>query len=395
MSIKSENKSTMRIGDEKLKVLHITEWYPSRSGPVIGIFIKEHIISTLPFSVPVVLNAIQRKGLPRFYQIEESFEDNIRVFRIYHKVNPVVSKTTFFIWIVFHLYKKLLSQGFKPDLIHAHIYTAGIPAVILAKFHNIPVIFSKHWSAFPLGRVRGLKKFKAKFVFERADMVCPVSENLRKHIERLGIKAKFYVVPNAVDASLFHPPTHYDTGKEEAKRKLLFVGSLIPIKGLPYLLKALNILRDNCSDFFLDIVGDGPNRGEYEMFARDMGLEDFVHFHGIKSKSEIAELMWQADILVLPSEWENLPCVLIEAMASGLPVVATRVGGVAEIINEKTGILVPAKNTERLSEAINYALEHLADFKREEIAEIARERFSYQAVGKTLRNIYKKVIEER
>ena len=93
--------------------------------------------------------------------------------------------------------------------------------------------------------------------------------------------------------------------------------------------------------------------------------------------------------LVLPSEWENMPCVIIEAMSSGLPVVSTNVGGIPEIINDEVGVLVPPKNSVRLVKALDSILNNLPSFSRERIVELARERYSYEAVGEVLNNLYR------
>jgi len=141
--------------------------------------------------------------------------------------------------------------------------------------------------------------------------------------------------------------------------------------------------------------GDGPNRSEYEELTNKLGLRDIVSFHGLKTKQEVAEFMRQCDFFVLSSLWENLPCVLIEAMASGLPIVATKVGGIHEIINEKVGVLVPPKDVKALTEAIDHMLDHYQDYSAREIAEYAFDRFSYEAVGRQLNEIYKELIANK
>ncbi|MGB9880934.1 MAG: glycosyltransferase, partial [Anaerolineae bacterium] len=172
---------------------------------------------------------------------------------------------------------------------------------------------------------------------------------------------------------------------------LLTVALLHPKKGIPHLLEALAILRAKRSDFLLDIVGDGPHRAEYEELARRLGLQDLVRFHGLKTKPEVAEFMRRADLFVLPSEWENLPCVIIEAMASGLPVVATSVGGIPEMVNDEVGRLVPPKDAGALAEAVTDVLACSGRYEAHRLAFYARERFSYKAVGRTLSEVYQTV----
>jgi len=117
-------------------------------------------------------------------------------------------------------------------------------------------------------------------------------------------------------------------------------------------------------------------------------LQDVVRFHGLKTKPEVAEFMRKADVFVLPSEWENLPCVIIEAMTSGLPIVATSVGGIPEMVDDKMGLLVPPRDSEKLMQALHHMLDTVLNYPRESIAARARARYSYESVGEKLTELY-------
>jgi glycosyltransferase involved in cell wall biosynthesis len=194
-----------------------------------------------------------------------------------------------------------------------------------------------------------------------------------------------------VDTDLFYPPAIGGDPRDTQKR-LLVVASLVPVKGIPYLLQAVRQLQSKRRDFSLDVVGDGPSREAYEQMTADLGLEGTVTFHGMKSKPEVAEFMRQCDIFVLPSVWETAGVVLIEAMSSGKPVIAARVGGVPEMIDKRAGLLVPPENVAALTEALDYMLDHYQEYSSEEIARYARERYSYEVVGKTLDDVYRRII---
>lgn len=377
----------------RLKVMHFAGWYPTKRNPVSGIFVREHVKATALYNDVVVLHSEGiEKGIRGLYRVEDNVEDGIRTIRVWHRKSPFPKTTYFFyLWSVFCVFRKLLKEGFKPDILHAHVYSAGVPAVLIGRIYGIPVVVTEHFSGFPRGLVRGVEKIKAKFAFEHADVVCPVSEDLRNHIKRLGIKARFQVIPNVVNTSFFFPLEDNIT-MGNSKKRLLLVALLVPIKGVPYLLEALAILREKCDDFVLDIVGDGPNRSEYEELTRKLGLQDVVRFHGLKSKQEVADFMRQADIFVLPSEWENLPCVIIEAMASGLPVVATNVGGIPEMVSDEVGILVQPGDARDLAEALGHILEHLDQYQSGKIAGQAKQRFSYTAVSQMLVNLYEELV---
>jgi len=418
----------------RLKVLFIPSWYPSEEYPTEGVFVREHAKAAALYHDITVLYAYVDPSLQpwKLHRISRNIEDGIKTIRIKYadifaylkrlltkegrgeeghsysysdsKIFNVLRKlfriprtillNLLYLGIIFVAFRKLLKEGFKPDVIHAHVYSAGVPAVLLGNRYRIPVVVTEHFTGFPRGLVRGFERFKAKFAFERAAVVCPVSNDLRRHIERLGITARFQVVPNVVDTSLFSPPGVPDT-REDSRKRLLVVAMLTPKKGIPYLLNGLARLKEKRDDFVLDVIGDGPNRGEYEKLTNKLGLRDIVSFHGLKTKQEVAEFMRQCDFFVLPSLFETFGVVLIEALACGKPVIASDIGGPNEIVTNEVGKLVPPGDSEALTEAIDYMLEHYQDYSPEKIARYAQERFSYKAVGQKLDEVYRYVIQKR
>lgn len=384
--------------ENRLKILFLAAWYPSKENPVEGIFIKEHAKAVALYNdVTVIAFTGNSRSFRRLYKVSENIEDGIRTLRIKCGGLPI-PKTKDLIrwWSVISVFRKMLKEGCKPDIIHAHVYSAGVPAIILGKMYGLPVVVTEHFSGFPRRLMNNFSRMQAKFAFERASLVCPVSKNLKDSIESYGIQARFKVIPNVVDTSLFSPQEGPNLKKTEGsgKKRMLLTALLTPIKGVPYLLEALSRLKKKRSDFILDIVGDGPNRSEYEETVRELGLSDFVRFHGLKTKQEVAGFMKRCDFFVLPSLWENLPCVLIEAMASGNAIIATDVGGIKEMVNKEVGILIPSKDIRSLETSIGYMLDNHDNYSSERIAKYAKERFSYEAVGQLLNNIYRELINE-
>ena len=377
---------------KRLKILFLPAWYPSMKNPVAGIFIKEHAKAVSLYNEVIVLyNEGRDEDSNKTWKVvSDKIEDGIRTVRIKHRKSPI-PKTTYFIylWSMFGAFQKLLKEGWKPDIIHAHVYSAGVPAIILGKIYKIPVVITEHWSGFPRHVLGKLEILKARFAMNEANIILPVSNQLKDAIKSYHIKNKFKVIPNVVNTEIFYPPA---LRYKRKKKRILLVALLSPIKGVPYLLKALAQIKQKRQDFTLDIVGDGPNREEYEILTKELGLGEIVKFHGLKSKPEVAEYMRECDFFVLPSLWENLPCVLIESMASGLPIIASRVGGIPEILNKENGILVQSKDITGLYKAIDYMLDHYQYYSKRQISQYAKENFSYRAVGKKLDEIYRRTI---
>lgn len=379
------------------KILFITSWYPTKENPVGGVFVREHAKAVKLYNNLTLLHLAgfnsEIKGL---WSIEEETDENlkesIQTYRVWCRRLPIPkARYLIYLYSVLKSFKYILSQGFRPDIIHAHVYEAGVPAVLIGKIYDIPVVITEHSSAFSRKMLSFKEVFKAKIAFRNAKYVLPVSCALKKAIKSYGIRTNFRIVPNVVDPSVFHPSP--EAKKFNNSKRILFVGLLVPIKGIPYLFQALNQLRKNRDDWHLDIVGDGPSRREYEQLATDLELVEKVTFHGIKSKQEVSKFMQQADLFVLPSSVETFGAAAAEALSTGTPVLATRCGGVEEFINDNVGLLVTPNDAEALYNGLDYMLDHLAEFKSVQISRYATEHFSPDRVGERLQRIYLECIE--
>ena len=203
------------------------------------------------------------------------------------------------------------------------------------------MVVSEHFTAFQRGLVRGVDRRLARYCFRHADLVCPVSQDLRRQLEAVEPRGRYRVVPNVVDTSVFRPPAIARPGARGPIR-LLNVASLDEKKRHADLLEAVARLRERGTETALDIVGRGRalSRGSRSR-PRASGWGGRAVPRRAEPARIAAQRMRESDVFVLPSRFENLPVVLLEAMASGLPVVATAVGGVPEIVDDRLGVLVP------------------------------------------------------
>ncbi len=380
--------------DRKLKILFLPAWYPSTKNPVAGIFIREHAKAlSLYDKVLVLYNEGCDERFKKSWQIiSDQNEDGIRTIRIRHKKSPI-PKTTYFIylWSIKQAFKKLLREGWRPNIIHAHVYSAGVPGVILGKIYKMPVVITEHFSWFPLHKLNLSNRIKTRFAMNRANIILPVSRNLEEAIKSYGIKNQFEIVPNVVDTRVFYPSSYQ---RSNSKKRILFVGLTTSVKGISYLLKSLAQLKQKRQDFVLDIVGDGPNRKEYEKLAEQLELNGKVKFHGLKTKKEVAEFMKKCDFFVQASLYETFGVTYIEAMACGKPIVATNLPVLRELVNKEKGILVPPRDVNALVKAIDYMLDHYQNYSSERISEYIKRNFSYKVVGKKLDDIYREILKE-
>lgn len=320
-------------GQPALHVLTLTPFYPVKGDDAFGCFVaeplpwlqKEHIRNSVMAVRPFYRKHAQASaeafpaapvhyctvpggfGLP--FSGAALFAQVISRIRRLHQVEPV-------------------------DLIHAHAaLPCGHAASLLGRELGIPFVVTVHGlDAFSTRQVSGSAgKWCARLsqsVYRAARLVICVSEKVRSRvIEGAGNAVRATVLYNGVDPQMFSP-----SNQETQPDVILSVGDLIPIKGHELLLRAFALILDRFPRLSLEIIGDGPERPRLQRLARDQGTAGKVHFRGRQSRNQVAEAMRRAAIFALPSHFEGLGCVYLEAMSAGKPVIACQGQGIEEVI---------------------------------------------------------------
>ena len=374
-----------------MKVLFLTSSYPVPEFPQLGIFVREHARAASRHA-EVAIAHLDRTDTVRSIHVEGGADDEFRSVRVRYPATPAPVSYASNVAAALLAYRRLGREGFEPDIIHAHFFLAGAPAVVLGRLRRKPVVVTEQWSVFladdPMTLSRPMQRV-ARFTFEHAAAVMPVSEALRDGIRAIGTRAEFHVVPNVVDTSRFHPG-----GAVSSSGRLIGVGNLYEAKGWEDLLDALALVRDRGRQLHLDVYGDGLLRAELE--ARVSGLEigELVTLHGWRPKDEVAERLRQSDVFVITSRYDSNPCAVIEALASGVPVVGTAVGGIPEMVTEQSGILARAGSAESIADALEAALDR-DSWDREDIARTAKERYGLERVGDDFAAIYRDALARK
>ncbi len=372
-----------------IKVLNLVSWFPNEKNPVEGIFIKEHIKAIGKFADVRIGYGVEggQSGRIRY---RKELVDGLELLSFEFGKVPLPGGSFFpYLKGFYEVFRKLRKEGFYPHIIHAHVYRAGVPAVILGSLTGIPVIVTEHYSIFTGEELWGRERVKAEFVFRNAKLITSVSEFLGRHIKRYAGNTPVRVIPNVVDHTLFYPPPSHASGEP---LRFVTVAHLESHKGIDYLIDAAGILKKEGYDFRVTIVGDGSRREEYEKRIRRLGLERFLMLVGEKSHSEVARLMRESDVFVLPSLGETFGVVLIEAMATGLPLIATDCGGPSEIVDRDSGLIVPPADEYALAQAMKKFLRREVSFDREKIYRKSL-RFSYERVGREFFDLYKELLK--
>ena len=277
------------------------------------------------------------------------------------------------VWRLTRLLRRL-----RPDVVHSHSWGSLVEGLVAARLARVRfLVHGEHGTM----ETRRWNLAVQRFAWSRVDRVLSVSSRLA---ERLSATAGFplervQVIRNGVDLA------RLQSGDREGARRALgltndalvfgTVGRLVPVKDQASLLRAARVVHEAGVQATLLIAGDGPLLGDLQGLARTLGIEDRVRFLGLRN--DIEQVLAALDVFALSSTSEGLSNTLVEAMAAGLPVVATRVGGADEIVVEgETGLLVPPSSPEALGSAIASLLAHPS--RRAALAQAGRARAAAQ-----------------
>ena len=199
---------------ERLKILFLTNWYPTADEPVKAVWVREHAKAVQLYDDVLLLHGAGpdptlKKPWRAEAETDERLREGIPTYRVWYRPPPL-PRTSYvlYLWSVYQAFRHTVHLGFRPDIIHVHVYDAGGPALVISKLHRIPVVISEHFSSFPRRVLGHLDIAKAWLAFRWANRVLPVSHALQNAIAHYGIHAHFQVIPNVVDTTLFSPLSH-------------------------------------------------------------------------------------------------------------------------------------------------------------------------------------------
>jgi teichuronic acid biosynthesis glycosyltransferase TuaC len=390
------------------KVLVLSRNYPNNVIKIMGLWVEglvRHlgkscevkVIAPVPYCPPL-------PGFPRFSRFRsvqrQRWADGIEVFHPRFLTGPGSSlhslESTAYDLAVRRLVRRL-RRRFPFDLVHAHfVYPDGVVAARIARRYGVPLVITEQvpWRPwmddYPLVRRQGLR------VMRESAFQVAISRSVRDSITHFtGELPNLRVIPDGVDGSIFRLPHE---GVRPLRNQVLFVGVVRPLKGVDILLRAMRLLVDRGSPAKLLLVGGTfypTYRREHErlrQLASELALAGHVDFAGEKPLPELVQHMQESALLVLPSRVESFGAVLVEALACGTPVVATRSGGPEDIVTEQVGVLVPPENPEALAAAIQQVLNHRSCYDPTRLRAYALERFSWDRIAHQVVQLYHQAI---
>lgn len=345
-----------------MKVLIISNLFPSANDPQRGVFNKQQFVELSKFCEVRVVAPLP--WVPSFLKhtfTEVPEEETIEGLRVYHPRHFVIPKIGRFL-NGFLFYGGILStvkeirKQFPFDIVLASwAYPDSFAAALVAQKLKKPLVVKVHGTDINTAHQYFLRPAMIRYALTKAEKIIAVTQDLKEKIVRLGVpQEKVAVIPNGVNTELFKKMDARECRNRiplsANAKQVLFIGNLVPIKGVEYLIKAF---KDVPQEVCLNIIGEGELRESLENLARECRVSSRVFFRGKRPHQEIPLWMNACDALCLPSLNEGCPNVILEALACGMPIVASGVGGIPEMIPEgKNGILVEPANPQALSQAI-------------------------------------------
>ncbi len=364
----------------KLNILFLCGWYPSRVLTNNGDFIQRHAEAVNTLHNVSVLHIISDVNCAK--KTEHTFEviKGVNTYIAYIKAtkNPLAKGFRYY-----KAFKEILKKIGSFDVIHLHeIFPFGLFSFLIKK----PLLITEHWTGYhhpQVKKIATIQLFISRLITKRANYVCPVSLDLQKSMEKAGLHGNYNRVPNVVDTNLFFPKNK----KNNSIFTILHVSNMLDehknVSGMLNTVSQLNF------DFKLVLLGD--NAAQYKELATTLNITDKIDFIDHIPHPEVVQHMQNADVFVLFSNYENLPCVILESFACGTPVITTDVGGISEFFPKEYGALISKGNQKQLASEIHRIKENPID-NTNEMHNYVVTNFNNTSIANQFNALYQKTI---
>lgn len=385
------------------KILWLCSWYPNRADPFDGDFIQRHARAAALFNdihvIRMVADPSLRPGKAEFQQ--QVYKGLTEQVVYLGKGKSLGGRYLFYLrWK--KIFKKVISgyledQG-TPFVVHVHVpYPAGRLALWLKHKYGIAFVVTEHWTIYQPGNKVAYSRQPARMrsliarIMRETALFLPVSRDLGEQVNQLVLPVPAKTIPNVVDTRHF-----FLKGSDQARNsnfRFIHVSGMNTQKNPAGLLRAFAAAWKDDPGMELWMLGNKDQT--LTGYATMLGLPAAtVTFAGEVSYREVARQMQECDALVLFSQVENAPCVISEALCCGLPVIATRTGGIPEMLDDFNGLLVEPGDESAMKKALLDLKKNYNRYNRAVIASHASAVYNYETVGKALSAVYNQVAEQ-
>jgi glycosyltransferase involved in cell wall biosynthesis len=386
-----------KIAHQRLKILFLPRWYPSKTDPMPGLFIERHAEVASHFADVAVLAIIPLKDLS---EIEMDKQEHLFTMRYYFRqgqtgsllLNKLINQYRW-LYALLNGYRIVRKEMKGFDLLHVNVLTRlGVFALLISYIENTPYVITEHWTRYLNGSFKGkLRLSLTRLVVRKTKTVSTVTDNLWKAMQSYSIvNPNHMVLQNVVEDLYFAPVNVINQQERLTPERFIHVSCFTDrSKNISGLLRVLSRMNNFGIDYECVLVGEGEDLEMLKGYAVDLGLKSpQVQFRGLLTGEMLVEAMRSASFLVLFSNYENMPVVINEAFAIGIPVIATDVGGISEHVKKWNGRLVKPRDEDALFSTIVSFIKQEHNFDAEKIKNYAELWFGSSAVEKQLKELY-------
>jgi len=375
------------LSTSKLHVLFLTSWYPSRVFPTLGDFIQRHAEALHVIHKVSVIHVISDPNLENTIEFDTQEINGINTYIAYIPTNISLFKK--FI-LQFKAYLFLINKIGKFDLVHLNkLYPSGMIALYLKFFKQKKYLITEHWSGYQTANnfsIGFFEKSISKIITRNASFVCPVSKNLGLEMQNFGLKGNYLSIPNVVDTNLFQP---IQTSNDNLQ--LIHISSMDDsIKNITGIINVLDEFNKENSNFICYFIGGKKDKFTTQLAKLELTENQIQFIEHIPQKDMVAYLQ-KADTFILFSNYENLPCVILESFSCGVPVIATNVGGISEYFPENFGQLISVNNEIELLNALKNIKKPNIEQKNQ-MHQYAIDNFSRENIAHKFDHLYRQML---
>lgn len=376
-------------------------WYPTKEDMLLGNFVQNHAKAIATLADVIVIHPIPSKNKTR--TIEEKNNNSFHEIFVTYPIikQSILNKSRLFLSIM-KSYRIGIQYAIKkyglPDICHVHIITKNIlPAIQLQYKYNIPFIITEHWSRYLPENEDFNNKFQqwmVKFFAKKAVAITTVSPILANAMQKLGIKNQYFIIPNVLDENIFRLNNTLPNNDEQ-KSILMIIHFDDNSKNWKDVISTIALLSKKRKDFRLDIIGDGKEKPLAIQLVEKLQISNFVCFHSTIPNENIPEYFHKCCFSLLFSNFETQGLVLIESIACGKPIVASRLPAIEQSIGTENGILVEPQNKQELLFALDSMLDKYKDYSPENLRQYAINRYSTSIIAQQFIDLYSKVLNNK
>lgn len=386
-----------------MKVLWLTSWYPNDLNPFEGDFIQRHAKSVSEYMNIAVVHMTQYGADTDAFldKVEIKKTGNLTEYTIYFPFKrtgfSLLDKAVYnirFYWRYTRFIKSYFKQNGLPDIVHVHVpMKSGLIGKWIKKKWKLPYVTTEHSSSYYeyipgnyFDRSRYYRR-SVSSILKHSSQVTTVSRVLAERLQDIFTLVDVQVIHNVVDTTIFF--------KQEVNLpvfRFFHASTMNHPKNVEGILEVFARLLKLCNNW--ECVMAGWETAELRKKALSLGLERHIKWVGVLSYNEVATAMQASHSLIMFSRYENFPCVVIEALCCGLPVIATDVGGIPEAVNLSNGLVVKSENEDELLHAMTSMIDNYGSFNRTKIADQASKKYSYEVIGKQFCDLYQKTLTQ-